>query len=129
MAESGLTKSLLFTVTAEDTAIALGSGSLPVLATPRLVAWLEAATCAVIDELLDPGSTSVGTQIHIDHLRPTPVGKSIEVGARLIKQDGRRCEFEVSAVSADAELVATGTIVRVTVDAIEFERRAKSGSR
>jgi len=47
----------------------------------------------------------------------------------LIKQDGRRCEFEVSAVSADAELVATGTIVRVTVDAIEFERRAKSGSR
>ena len=50
---------LNFTVTDDDTAVAVGSGSLPVLGTPRLLAWCEAATCAAIDPSLEPGSTSV----------------------------------------------------------------------
>ena len=56
-----------FTVTDADTAAAVGSGSLPVLGTPRLLAWCEAATCAAIDPTLPEGSTSVGTRVELEH--------------------------------------------------------------
>ena len=56
------TVSMTFEVTDQDTAVAVGSGSLPVLGTPRLLAWLEAATCASLVPLLPEGSTSVGTR-------------------------------------------------------------------
>ena len=65
---------LTFTVTEADTAIAVGSGSLPVLGTPRLLAWCEAATCAAIEAALPEGGTSVGTRITLEHLAASPVG-------------------------------------------------------
>ena len=64
---------LAFTVTEDDTAAALGSGSLPVLATPRLLAWCEAATCAALEPTLPEGSTSVGTRISLEHLADDPL--------------------------------------------------------
>ena len=63
---------LSFTVTDADTAAAVGSGSLPVLGTPRLLAWCEAATCAAIDPTLPEGSTSVGTRVELEHRPPAP---------------------------------------------------------
>ena len=65
MLSAGLQASLSFTVTESDTALAVGSGSLSVLGTPRLIAWMEAATCAAIAEQLDDGQTSVGTRVEI----------------------------------------------------------------
>ena len=62
------------TVSEDDTAEAVGSGSLPVLGTPRLLAWCEAATCAAVAPCLDAGQTTVGTRISIEHLAPSPVG-------------------------------------------------------
>ena len=72
---------LTFTVTEADTAEALGSGSLPVLGTPRLLAWCEAATCAAIEEWLSPGETSVGTRVELEHTRASRVGVRVEVTA------------------------------------------------
>ena len=62
--------SLIFVVGDDDTALAVGSGSLPVLGTPRLLAWLEAATCACLDPVIPEGSTSVGTRAITRFARP-----------------------------------------------------------
>src|SRR5690349_23618767 len=80
---------LTFTVTDDDTAAALGSGSLPVLATPRLLAWSEAATCAAIEPALTEGSTSVGTRVTLEHQAASPVGAEVEVTASATYVDGR----------------------------------------
>ena len=119
------TATLTFTVGADDTAIAVGSGSLPVLGTPRLLAWCEAATCAAVDPDLAAGETSVGTRVELEHLAATPVGGSVEVSARVVHTDGRLRRFAVSArnVGADGRpgrLVASGEVTRVVVDAERF---------
>ena len=61
--------------------MALGSGDVPVLATPRVVALVEEATVAAIAAALAPGQTTVGTRVELDHLAATPVGRTV-VGAR-----------------------------------------------
>ena len=112
---------LRFTVTDEDTALAVGSGSLPVLGTPRLLAWCEAATCAALEPTLAQGSTSVGTRVSLEHLAASPVGTEVEVSAASSYADGRLHRFTVSARHvADAKLVGTGEVTRVVVDAERF---------
>lgn len=116
--------SLTFRVTDEDTAAALGSGSLPVLATPRLLAWLEAATCACLAPLLAEGATSVGTRVQVEHLAASPVGAEVEVSASSAYEDGRLHRFTVSARDAgSAKVLAAGEITRVVVDAERFLSR------
>ena len=88
---------LSFTVTDDDTALAVGSGSLPVLGTPRLLAWCEAATCAAIDPTLDAASTSVGTRVELEHVGASPVGQEVEVTASASYVDGRLHRFTVAA--------------------------------
>ena len=112
-----------FTVTDADTAAAVGSGSLPVLGTPRLLAWCEAATCAAIDPTLDDGSTSVGTRITLEHLAASPVGQEVEVTASAAYVDGRLHRFTVAARHPDGKLVGTGEITRVVVDTERFLSR------
>lgn len=115
---------LRFTVTDEDTAAAVGSGSLPVLGTPRLLAWLEAATCAAIDPTLTEGSTSVGTRVEIEHVGASAVGQEVEVAASASYVDGRLHRFTVTARNAaPGKVVATGEITRVVVEAERFLSR------
>ena len=118
---------LTFTVGEADTAAAVGSGSLPVLGTPRLLAWCEAATCAAIDPTLTPGQTSVGTRIDLEHLAASPVGQRLEVSAAASYVDGRLHRFTVAArhLGADGagKVVATGEVTRVVVDAERFLSR------
>lgn len=114
-----------FTVTDADTAEALGSGSLPVLGTPRLLAWCEAATCAAIEPSLGPGETSVGTRVELEHTRPSLVGVRLDVTATPVYRDGRLHRFSVVARDADARrVIATGEVTRVVVDAERFLARA-----
>ena len=119
--------SLRFTVTDADTAAAVGSGSLPVLGTPRLLAWCEAATCTAIDPTLDDGATSVGTRVELEHAKASPVGQEVEVTAVGVHADGRLHRFSVAARHlTDGEpgvVVATGEITRVVVDAERFLAR------
>ena len=102
-----------------DTARALGSGTVDVLGTPRLVALCEEATCRSIEPHLDRGLTSVGMRVQIDHLRPTPVGAEVVAESVLEKIEGRRLTFTVSA-SDERGLVAAGKVTRVIVDVERF---------
>lgn len=102
-----------------DTALALGSGDVRVLGTPRLVALFEQATVDALRDVLDEGQSSVGMRVQIDHLQPTPVGAEIVVEATLDKIEGRRITFSVTA-SDSGGLVAAGKVTRVMVDVDKF---------
>jgi fluoroacetyl-CoA thioesterase len=97
------TASVTHRVTVDDTALALGSGDLEVLATPRVLAWLEEATCAALD--LPTGQTSVGTRVELEHLAASPV------------------RFQVAAQDAHGTLLASGEVRRVVVDRERFISR------
>jgi len=117
-----------YVVTAADTAASLGSGDVPVLATPRLVAWLEAATVAALAGDLVEGSTSVGTHVDVRHLAASLVGSVVTVRAELTAQDGRTATFAVSAHqqggTGEQVTVAAGEVTRVVVDRDRFLSRA-----
>ena len=123
------TTSLIFEVTSDDTARALGSGDVEVLATPRLLAWCEAATVAALAAAEEDGgngggtSTSVGTRVRLDHLAATPVGGRVEVTASLQHRDGRLVRFDVAATDRSGRVVATGEVYRVVVERDRFEAR------
>jgi predicted thioesterase len=113
-----------FMVTDADTAAALGSGDVPVLGTPRLIAWTEAATVRAAAPLLTPGQTSVGTAVRIQHQRPTRVGEAVEVSADLRGAPaGKHLTFAVRVMNSSGELVADGQIDRVIVDREQFLAR------
>lgn len=115
---------LAFTVTDADTAASLGSGSLPVLGTPRVLAWCEAATCAAIEEVLADGESSVGTRVVLEHVRASAVGVRLEVTASEVYADRRLHRFTVAVREAEGgPVVATGEVTRVVVDAERFLRR------
>lgn len=106
-----------------DTATALGSGDLPVLATPRVVALLERATVRAVADQLADGQTSVGVEVSVRHRRPSLPGARIAVAARLVDLDGNHLGFRVEAYEAGT-LVADGTVRRVIVDHDRFMSRA-----
>ncbi len=110
-------------VTEVDTALTLGSGDLAVLATPRLLAWMEGATCLVVAGHIDDGQTSVGTRISLEHLKASPVGADVTVTAQLVYVDGRLLRFEVSAEHADGTIVGHGEVTRVVVERERFMAR------
>lgn len=119
---------LEFEVTDADTASALMSGDLPVLATPRLLAWLEAATCDAARPRLEPGQTTVGTRVTLDHRAPSAVGSSVHVTARLTAAEGRVLTFDVEATDpASGRLLASGVITRAVVDGQRFLARLTRG--
>lgn len=113
------------TVVAADTAAAVGSGSVEVLATPRLLTLMEAATVQALASQLAPGQTSVGTRVQLEHLRPSPVDTEVTVHARLADVDGRNLRFDVVAEHGDGTVVASAQLTRALVDAERFLARAR----
>lgn len=120
----GLSGSTSTLVTQANTAQALGSGTLPVLGTPALIALLEKAAVDALAPNLAPGQTSVGVRVDVRHLAATPVGLAVRAQATLLAVDGRRLTFAVTA-SDDAEQVAEGIHERVIVDEQRFLMRAQ----
>ena len=114
---------LRFTVTAQDTASALGSGDLAVLGTPRLLAWMEQATVASLAPGLGAHETSVGTRVELEHLVALPVGATVVVTAEPTYEDGRLRRLSVSAQDVSGRLVATATVTRVVVGRERFMLR------
>ena len=116
------------TVTESDTALSLHSGDVPVLATPRLVALCEEATCRALDDRLGSGRTSVASRVRFDHLVPVPVGSTVTAEATLEKVEGRRLIFTIT-VTLDSDdraaLVAAGRITRVVVERLAFLAKAR----
>jgi fluoroacetyl-CoA thioesterase len=102
-----------------DTAISARSGDVPVLGTPRLLALCEEATVAAVDGHLEPGRTTVGMRVHLDHLAPTAVGGTVRAEAVLEEVDGARLTFKVSAHDKRG-LVGVGRVTRVIVSTDRF---------
>lgn len=115
----GLGAQVELTVTDADTAQSLGSGDVPVLATPRVLALAEAATVAATARQIPGGITTVGTRAEIEHRAPTPVGHRVTARALLTKTDGRTLFFEVTVHDGD-RLVAEVRVERVTLDRRRF---------
>ena len=113
------------TVADADTAVALGSGDVPVLGTPRLVALCEEATVAATSGRLADGQTTVGTRVEIDHLAASPVGTVVEAAAVLEAADGHVLHFTVTASDGD-RTVARGAVHRAVVDRASFLSRVGS---
>jgi predicted thioesterase len=122
--KTGLSSSVDMVVSDADTARAHRSGSVDVLATPRLVALCEEAAIEAIEGELDDGSTSVGMRVQFDHLAPTMVGSPVTAEATLEKIAGRRLTFTVSA-SDPRGLIAAGKVTRVIVNVERFLDKAR----
>ena len=129
----GLLSFVEIVVADTDTAMAMGSGDVPVLGTPRLLALAEAAAVAAIAPSLESGLTSVGTAAALEHKRPSPVGSEVVVEAELTEVDGRRLVFRFIArqkpptgpPADDDTVIGAGTLERVLVDRDQFVSRAR----
>ena len=122
----GLQAALVHVVSDDDTAVAVGSGDVAVLATPRLLALAEAACIAALaDAGLPAGSTTVGTRVDLEHLLASGVGETVRVAARLNHVDGRLLRFEVVATDDGDRLLGRALVTRVLVDRERFLSRAR----
>ena len=119
----GLAARVELTVTDADTAQALGSGDVPVLATPRVLALAEAATVAATARHLPGGITTVGVRAEIAHVTPSPVGHRVHALATLAKVEGRRLHFDVVVRHGD-DLVAEVRVERMVLDRRRFIEKA-----
>lgn len=117
--EAGLVGRATLTVRPVDTAIALASGDVAVLATPRLLALCEEATMASLTGRVASESTSVGVEVALEHLAAASIGTEITATARVVAVDGHRITFSVEAEDAE-KVVARGTVVRAIVDRARF---------
>jgi fluoroacetyl-CoA thioesterase len=117
--DPGLKLARQLQVETDHTAVALGSGDVPVLGTPALLALAEGACVDAIKDDLDDGQTSVGTWAELDHLVPTPVGSTVCAHATLIGHHGRRLEFSV-LIEQEGQTVAKIRHRRVLVDRERF---------
>lgn len=117
--EIGLKHTSELTVNDSVTAIAMGSGDMPVLATPTMMALMENAAMLVIAEALPEGCTSVGGHIESSHLRPSKKGDKITAIAEVVKVEGKKVEFKVAAYSGET-LLGEGTHLRFIVDKERF---------
>lgn len=113
------------TVTEADTAARVGSGSLPVLATPVLIAWMEEAACGCCAALLEEGTTSVGTETNMRHTAASPVGMGVTVTAELTAAEGRVLSFRVYAEDA-AGAIGEGDHTRAVVRAERFMEKTNA---
>ena len=121
---SGRSAAVELVVGDQDTAIAAGSGDVPVLSSPRILALCEEACCAAVEGALRAGETTVGHRAQLDHVAPVRVGSTVRAEVTLEKVEGRRLSFTVS-VSDDSGLVAAGRVTRVVVNRDEFLEKAR----
>ena len=104
------------------TAIAMGSGDMPVLATPAMMALMENAAMLAVAPHLPEGCTTVGGHISASHLKPTPVGETVTATATVIRVEGKKIEFKLKARCGDT-LLGEGTHLRFIVDREKFMSR------
>lgn len=112
-------------VTENETAEKVGSGDMPVLATPVMAALMENAAAKCVAPLLPEGSTTVGISLNIEHSAATPVGMEVRAEAKLISEEGRKFTFEVTAWDERGE-IGKGTHERVAVCRTRFLEKAQN---
>lgn len=125
MLHEGLTYTSSLTVAQSDTAESMGSGDLPVLATPRLVALMENAAMLAVAQALPADETTVGGHIHISHLSPSPVGSTVTATAHLVKVEGRKLQFHIVAHQG-SKIIGEAEHTRYIVNREKFTIKAMS---
>jgi fluoroacetyl-CoA thioesterase len=129
--DAGRSARATLVVTDADTAVTVGSGDVAVLGTPRLVALCEQASCEALGGCISAERTTVATRVQFDHLAPVPVGATVVAEATLVRVEGRRLVFTVSASrtgdgdgDGDVSLIGVGRLTRVLVDRDTFLTKA-----
>lgn len=115
-------------VTKNNTALAVGSGSLEVLATPAMLALIEKAAADLLEKILPQEYTSVGTLLNVEHIAPSPVGMKIFAEVEVVEVNGRKIIFKVSAKD-EVEEIGRGTHERFIVGREKFQTKADSKSK
>ncbi|HIV57948.1 MAG TPA: thioesterase [Candidatus Stackebrandtia faecavium] len=110
-------------VTQADTAQTLGSGDVPVLGTPRVLALAEAATVSALTRRIETRFTSVGTRVELRHLAATRLGTTVWAEAVLRERDGNRLVFDVRVIDDADRVIAEGMLERALIDREEFMSR------
>lgn len=119
MLNTGIKYTKSETVNENNTAAKVGSGLLPVYATPAMIALLEGACAEAVASELDAGMTTVGTKLNVEHVAATPIGMDVTCECELVEIDRRRLVFKVE-ISDAAGLIGRGTHERFIVDAEKF---------
>jgi fluoroacetyl-CoA thioesterase len=122
---SGLSGEASVLVDDSNTAIALGSGSVPVFATPAMAALVEAAAVQAVAEVLNDDQTTVGVYLDLQHLAATPTGLTVRAEAKLVQVEGRRLTFRVTAYD-DVEQIGIGSHQRMLVETDRFLARTRA---
>ena len=122
--KAGLTGSAELLVGVEHTAPSIGSGLVPVLATPVMINVIEAAALAAVEHLLPAGHQSLGIHLDIRHFAATPIGMRVRATAELTAIDGRTLSFRVAARD-DREPIGDGSHQRVVVNVARFDARVQ----
>ncbi len=123
--EVGITGRQKIIVTADQTAEAMGSGLLPVYATPAMIALMEHTASNSVAGELEEGQGTVGTLLHVKHVSATPVGMQVTCEAKLVEIDRKRLVFEVKAFD-EAGLIGEGTHERFIIEREKFMEKAES---
>ena len=125
MLEVGMKYEIDRVVTENDTAAKAASGSVEVLATPVMIAWMEEASLRLAQKELEEGFTTVGTEVNIKHLKGTLVGKTVKVLSTLKEIDRKRLVFDVEVIE-DGITVGTGSHTRFIIDTAKFYEKLKN---
>ena len=125
MLETGIKGTRTVTVNEENTAKAMGSGTLDVFATPALIALMEETCWRSVANELEKGCGTVGTLLEIKHTAPTPVGMKVICESTLTEVDGRRLVFEVIARDAKG-VVGEGKHERFIIQNEKFQTKANA---
>lgn len=111
------------TVNEQNTAAAMGSGLLPVFATPAMLALMEQAAAGSVQPFLDEGEGTVGTRLEVSHLAATPLGLNVRAESELVAVDRRKLSFTVRAWAGE-ELIGEGMHLRFVIDNARFLEKA-----
>lgn len=117
--KTGMTYTSTQVVTEQLTALVMGSGDMPVFATPAMVALMENAAMLAVASSLPEGSTTVGALMNTTHIKPSPIGETVKATAILDEVDGRKLTFTVRAEDSKG-VIGEGTHVRYVVDRERF---------
>lgn len=123
MIQIGKTCEIKIKVGKENTAAQMGSGSLDVFATPSMIAVMEKSACECVKDMLEDGTTSVGTKICAEHLAATPIGAEVTCKCRLTEAEGRKLSFYIEAYD-NAGIIGKAEHTRVIVNADRFMEKA-----
>lgn len=121
--DTGIKNTIEIEVTPDKAAATIGSGTLQVFATPAMIALIEETAWKSVISYLEDGQSTVGTQLDISHVAPTPVGMKVRCETELIKTEGRKLIFNAN-VYDETGLIGTGTHERFIINSEKFQRKA-----